>query len=76
VTIDTVPEKLIAADVYATTFPMPCPKCRHTTGMPFQASTAPGAINVAMRCRGCAHEWQIELAMTDPPVTGQKPYDE
>jgi hypothetical protein len=72
---DTLPQNLIAPDVYATLFPMACPKCLHTAGMPYQASTKPGATNVEMRCRDCAYEWHIELAATRPPVTGSNPHD-
>jgi hypothetical protein len=44
-------------------FPVACPKCRHFEGMPFKSETiADGAVLVALRCRACVYEWDIEMA--------------
>ena len=48
------------------TFPMPCPQCHATEGMPFMAGThlEGGGIKVAMRCRKCGHEWRFDMPVT------------
>ena len=50
-------------------FPMSCPSCKEVAGMPFMAGTQlhSGAISVALRCRGCHHEWRYEM-----PVSGER----
>lgn len=35
------------------------------------AATMRGAVNVAIRCRECQHEWHIEM-MTDSPANAPK----
>jgi hypothetical protein len=55
----------MAADGPVTyTFPLECPDCKASSGFPFKAGTQPGtltAVLLAMRCRGCGHEWPLEL---------------
>jgi hypothetical protein len=50
-------------------FPMPCPICKATAGMPFMAGTQleSGAIKVAMRCRDCGHEWRYDMPVAPDP---------
>jgi hypothetical protein len=46
------------------TFPLECPDCKASSGFPFKAGTKSGtvtAVLLAMRCRGCGHEWPLEL---------------
>jgi DNA-directed RNA polymerase subunit M/transcription elongation factor TFIIS len=61
-------------------FPMPCPSCHQNQAIPFMAGTQleSGAIEVAMRCRNCGHEWRFDMPITSdrrrgartPPVHG------
>ena len=48
----------------AYTFPLECPDCKASSGYPFKAGTKIGTLTIvllAMRCRGCGHEWPLEL---------------
>jgi hypothetical protein len=46
-------------------FPMTCPNCQATTGMPYVAKTMlNGAVCVGVRCYSCQHEWDFEMAST------------
>ena len=41
--------------------PLRCPLCRADAGHPFSVqSKSAREIVVAIRCRGCAHEWTLE----------------
>jgi len=50
---------------------MTCPECAAEAGFPFKATTVAGgsAIDVAMRCHVCRHEW---FALMDRIRPGQK----
>jgi hypothetical protein len=57
------------------TFPLDCPDCKASAGFPFKAGTkqgAPAAVLLAMRCRTCRHEWQLDLPISQitPPSGG------
>ena len=46
------------------TFPLECPDCKASSGYPYKAGTKQGrvsAVQLAMRCRECRHEWPLEL---------------
>jgi hypothetical protein len=54
-------------------YPLECPSCRAGAGFPYQASTEVGRVNlirVAIRCRGCGHEWSHEMA--SQPAAGDQ----
>ena len=47
-------------------FPESCPACRLREGMPFMAETmANGSMCIHVRCRGCRHEWMLEMPPTE-----------
>jgi len=49
-------------------FPLDCPECTSISGYPFEAKTVLGnvtAVRIALRCRACRHEWELDLD-TDP----------
>lgn len=42
--------------------PAPCQRCDHVEGVPFKVETmANGNVCVTVRCRSCAHEWELEI---------------
>jgi len=49
-------------------FPLECPKCAAVSGMPYKATTLPGAVAVELRCKDCEHEWQC-LVQSMPALT-------
>ena len=47
-------------------FPVQCPSCDAHAAFPFRATTgrsAPHTIELSVRCRQCAHEWQMSFIM-------------
>lgn len=56
-------------------FPLACPLCNRPAGMPYVATTMlqNGAVCVGMRCRECAHRWEIEMPVTAAPTLIPKP---
>jgi len=40
-------------------FPMACPQCRATAGLPFRATTEREELVIDLRCRECRREWTL-----------------
>ncbi len=56
-------------------FPLLCPLCKRSSGMPDIATTMlqNGAVCVGMRCGECDHRWEIEMPVTAAPTLIPKP---
>ena len=49
-------------------FPVSCPECRETAGLPYLAATSceDDRIRVELRCVKCAHEWGFKMPSVIP----------
>lgn len=61
-----MPGKSLPLDNVA--FPMDCPDCKASSGMPFRAITSPDCVMVELRCRECNHEWPFEMPVKLGPL--------
>ena len=53
------------------TFPIKCPDCKASAGMPYKAVTSPDAVYVELRCRDCRREWQFEMPVKVAPLPNE-----
>jgi hypothetical protein len=56
----------------STRFPMECPACHATSGMPYQVSTtlADDVLIVSLRCIGCGEQWSHEIPSVKDVMRG------
>jgi hypothetical protein len=53
-------------------FPMICPECRVSGGLPYIASTQagrPNIVRIGVRCRECRNEWTCDVEAADRRLT-------
>ena len=53
-------------------FPLECPQCRATAGMPYRAATTAnkGVMVVSLRCLECGQQWEHGIPSSSYAVDG------